>query len=72
MLYPNDRRTAKVPVRVVTVAKRQAINAAVTLVVRRSVVQEASNASTLDYYQFLLWDQRNVENTNPSTMRIND
>lgn len=54
MLDPNNRRTAKVPVRIVTMAKSQAINAAMTLVVRRSVVQKASNTSTLDDGQFPL------------------
>lgn len=47
MLDFHHRGPAKIPVGVVTVAKGQAIDAAMTLVVDRSVIEESTDASSL-------------------------
>ena len=47
LLETNDRRTAQITVRIVAMAKRQAVHVPVALVVCCAIVKETPNATTL-------------------------
>lgn len=47
MLELHDGGSTQVAVGIVTVAESKAVDAAVTLVVRRAIIQKSTNASTL-------------------------
>lgn len=71
MLQAHDRGTAEVSVSIVAVPKSQAVNASMALVISRSVIEEASNASTLNQSQ----RYRRLVRTRPaysSSMCVND
>lgn len=67
------RSTSKIPIRIFTVTKGEAVNVAVTLILGRAIIQETTNASTLDFkINITVHALEDLEATYTATMGVHD